>query len=108
APVVREHEPPTPRRLGDARALPRQVSSHGGHSMTSLTIQPMRPAALLAVGALLAALFFAGPVRAHDPVLGVDPASVDVTLEPGTSTDVIKTVHTPAILPTLDIYFLAD
>ena len=76
--------------------------------MTSLTIQPMRPAALIAVGALLAGLLVAGPARAHDPVLGVDPATVDVTLAPGDSTDVTKTVHTPEILPTPDIYFLAD
>ena len=76
--------------------------------MTSLTIRPMRPAALLAVAALLAALLAAGPTRAHDPVLGVDPATVDVTLAPGASTDITKTVHTPEILPTPDIYFLAD
>jgi len=76
--------------------------------MTSLIIRPMRPATLLAVLALLAALLAAGPVRAHDPVLGVDPATVDVTLAPGDSTDVTKTVHTPEILPTPDIYFLAD
>ena len=76
--------------------------------MTSLTIRPMRPAALLAVAALLVALLAAGPARAHDPVLGVDPATVDVTLAPGASTDVTKTVHTPEILPTPDIYFLAD
>ena len=76
--------------------------------MTSLTIRPMRPATLLAAAALLLTLLAAGPARAHDPVLGVDPASVDVTLAPGASTDVTKTVHTPEILPTPDIYFLAD
>jgi hypothetical protein len=76
--------------------------------MTSLTIRPMRPAILLAVAALIVALLAAGPARAHDPVLGVDPATVDVTVAPGDSTDVIKTVHTPEILPTPDIYFLAD
>ena len=76
--------------------------------MTSLTIRPMRPATLLAVAALLAALLAAGPARAHGPLLGVDPATVDLTLAPGTSEDVAKTVHTPEILPTPDIYFLAD
>lgn len=76
--------------------------------MTSLTIRPMRPAILLAVATLLVALLAAVPARAHDPVLGVDPATVDVTLAPGASTDVTKTVHTPEILPTPDIYFLAD
>jgi hypothetical protein len=76
--------------------------------MTSLAIRPMRPATLLASAALLVTLLAAGPARAHDPVIGVDPATVDVTLAPGTSTDVAKTVHTPEILPTPDIYFLAD
>ena len=76
--------------------------------MTSLTIRPMRPAILIAVASLLSGLLTEGPARAHDPVLGVDPATVDVTLAPGASTDVTKTVHTPEILPSPDIYFLAD
>jgi hypothetical protein len=76
--------------------------------MTSLTIRPTRPATLFAVAALLVALAAAGPARAHDPIIGVDPATVDVVLAPGASTDVTKTVHTPEILPTPDIYFLAD
>lgn len=76
--------------------------------MTSLTIRPTRPATLLAIAALLTALAAATPARAHDPVQGVEPATVDVTLAPGAGTDVTKTVHTPEILPTPDIYFLAD
>ena len=59
--------------------------------MTSLTIRPMRPAILIAVASLLSGLLTAGPARAHDPVLGVDPATVDVTLAPGASTDVTNT-----------------
>ena len=39
---------------------------------------------------------------------GVTIGRMDVTLAPGDSTDVTKTVHTPEILPTPDIYFLAD
>lgn len=48
------------------------------------------------------------PASAHDPVFGVEPASVSDSLAPGASLDVAKTVHTPEILPTPDIYFLAD
>ena len=76
--------------------------------MSTLSLRPMRLPAVLAIGALLAGLLAAGPALAHDPVLGVDPDSVEVTLAPGTSVDVAKTVHTPEILPTPDIYFLAD
>jgi hypothetical protein len=49
-----------------------------------------------------------GPAWAHDPVFGVQPASVSDSLAPGASLEVEKTVHTPEILPTPDIYFLAD
>jgi hypothetical protein len=76
--------------------------------MTTDTLRPMRLPAVLAAASLLAGLLAAGPVRAHDPILGVVPDGVEVTLIPGTSTDVEKTVHTPEILPTPDIYFLAD
>ena len=48
------------------------------------------------------------PASAHDPLFGVQPSSVSEALAPGASLDVVKTVHTPAILPTPDIYFLAD
>jgi hypothetical protein len=71
-----------------------------------MTIQPFRPMrlpALLAAASLLAGLLAASPVSA-----AVDPDTVEVTLAPGTSTDVTKTVGTPEILPTPDIYFLAD
>jgi hypothetical protein len=76
--------------------------------MTTTSLRPMRLPAVLAVATLLAGLLAAAPARAHDPVLGVDPASVELTLAPGASQDVAKTVHTPEILPTPDIYFLAD
>ena len=76
--------------------------------MSTHSTRPMRLPVLLAAGALLAGLLAAGPVQAHDPVFGVDPADVDVSLDPGESTDVDKTVHTREILPTPDIYFLAD
>jgi uncharacterized repeat protein (TIGR01451 family) len=39
---------------------------------------------------------------------GVDPSSVTQTLTSGSSTTIIKTVHTPAIPPNPDIVFLAD
>jgi hypothetical protein len=71
-------------------------------------LTPMRLPVLLAVASLLAGLILAAPARAHDPILGVDPASVELTLAPGESEDVAKTVHTPQVLPTPDIYFLAD
>jgi len=67
------------------------------------THKPMRLPALLAAASLLAGLLAAGPAAA-----AVDPDFVEVTLAPGTSTDVTKTVGTPEILPTPDIYFLAD
>src|SRR3954453_7516101 len=38
----------------------------------------------------------------------VDPSSVSVTLAPGGSTTIPKTVHTPEIPPNPDILFLAD
>jgi len=76
--------------------------------MTISSLKPMRLPVLLAVASLLVGLLAAVPVRAHDPIFGVVPDSVEVTLAPGTSTDVAKTVHTPEILPTPDIYFLAD
>lgn len=50
----------------------------------------------------------AAPTLAHDPVIGVDPDAVALTLAPGTSTDVAKTVHTPEIPPTPDIFMLFD
>ncbi len=71
--------------------------------MTIQTLRPMRLPALLATASLLAGLLAASPVAA-----AVDPDTVEVTLAPGTSTDVTKTVGTPEILPTPDIYFLAD
>jgi hypothetical protein len=62
----------------------------------------------LAAAIVVAMASPAGPAYAHDPVLGVQPPSVLASLAPGASLDVAKTVHTPEILPTPDIYFLAD
>jgi hypothetical protein len=76
--------------------------------MSTLSLRPLRLPAPVAVAALLAGFILAAPARAHDPTFGVDPVSVEVSLDPGASTDVAKTVHTPEILPTPDIYFLAD
>jgi hypothetical protein len=39
---------------------------------------------------------------------GLTPASVEATIAPGSSLDIAKTVHTPAIPPNPDIIFLAD
>lgn len=50
----------------------------------------------------------AAPALAHDPVIGVVPDNVELTLAPGTSQDVTKTVHTPEIPPTPDIFLLFD
>ena len=76
--------------------------------MSTFTLRPMRLPALLAVAALLAGFILVTPARAHDPIFGVDPASVEVSLDPGASTDVTKTVHTPEIPPTPDIFLLID
>jgi hypothetical protein len=65
------------------------------------------PAAVATVLAMVLAVGII-PASAHDPVFGVQPASVSDALAPGASLDVEKTVHTPEILPTPDIYFLAD
>jgi hypothetical protein len=45
---------------------------------------------------------------AHDPVIGVVPASVAGDLAPGQSMTVAKTVHTIAIPPLVDIFLLED
>lgn len=72
----------------------------------------MRHHAERRAGAIVAAALLAGalvsPAVAHDPILGVDPANVEVGLAPGTSTDVVKTVHTPEIPPTPDVFMLFD
>ena len=62
----------------------------------------------MAIAAALSLSIGSGPALAHDPVFGVQPPSVSDSLAPGASLDVEKTVHTPEILPTPDIYFLAD
>jgi hypothetical protein len=69
---------------------------------------PMRLSALLAVAALLTGLLVASPVGAHDPIVGVVPDTVDEALDPGQSIEVDKTVHTPEIPPTPDIFMLID
>jgi hypothetical protein len=60
-----------------------------------------------AVVALTAALL-AAPGVAFAASPGVDPQSVDLTLSPGDSKAITKTVTTPKVLPKPDIYFLAD
>jgi hypothetical protein len=75
----------------------------------STTIHPARTlAVVLATVLLLIGLIGIGRAQAHDPVIGVVPDAVEVTLAPGTSTDVTKTVHTPEIPPTPDIFLLFD
>ena len=76
--------------------------------MSTLSLRPLRLPALVAVAALLAGFVLATPARAHDPDFGVDPASVDVSLDPGEDFEVEKTVHTPEIPPTPDIFLLFD
>jgi hypothetical protein len=68
----------------------------------------VRWAVALAATAVLALFVGLGTSAAHDPIFGVVPASVSDSLAPGGSVQVQKTVHTPEILPTPDIYFLAD
>ncbi|HEX7225410.1 MAG TPA: hypothetical protein VF367_07515 [Candidatus Limnocylindria bacterium] len=75
--------------------------------MITGSLVPKRLPATLAAAFLLVGLL-AGPARAHDPVLGVDPAEVHLVLAPGTSEDVAKTVHTPEIPPTPDVFLLID
>jgi hypothetical protein len=58
--------------------------------------------------AALATLLALAPWAAALADPGVEPKVKDVSLAPGESTKVLKTVHTPAIVPTPDIYFLAD
>ena len=58
--------------------------------------------------AALATLLALAPWAAALAVPGVEPKVVNITLTPGASTEVKKVVHTPAIVPTPDIYFLAD
>jgi hypothetical protein len=43
-----------------------------------------------------------------DGPAGLTPSSVDATIAPGSSLDIAKTVHTPAIPPKPDVIFLAD
>ncbi|NUR73239.1 MAG: VWA domain-containing protein [Hamadaea sp.] len=50
--------------------------------------------------------FAASPAAATDP--GVEPAYVNLTLPPGGSAEIAKTVHTPTVPPKPDIVFLAD
>jgi hypothetical protein len=56
----------------------------------------------------LAALLVLALPGAAPAAEGVEPKTVNVTLKPGDSTTVTKTVHTPPIVPKPDIYFLAD
>jgi hypothetical protein len=58
--------------------------------------------------AALATLLALAPWAAAFAAPGVEPKVVNVSLAPGASTDIPKTVHTPPIVPKPDIYFLAD
>lgn len=61
-----------------------------------------------AVTTVLALAAAALVVVAAAAASGVDPASYSTTLAPGGSTTITKTVHTPAIPPQPDVYFLTD
>jgi uncharacterized repeat protein (TIGR01451 family) len=70
----------------------------------SRRIRSLRPtAATIAAIGLIAGV---GSASATTP--GVEPASVTATLNPGGSVTITKTVHTPAIPPKPDVYFLSD
>jgi hypothetical protein len=58
--------------------------------------------------AVTAVTLLAAPGVALAASPGVDPQSVDLTLGPGDSKTITKTVTTPQVLPKPDIYFLAD
>lgn len=63
--------------------------------------------ATAAMATVSAVTFTALPALGADP--GVTPALVELDLDPGETSDpVVKTVQTPAVAPTLDVYFLAD
>ncbi|MEV6965004.1 Calx-beta domain-containing protein [Hamadaea sp. NPDC051192] len=63
--------------------------------------------ALAALATFASGLSFAAtPAAATEP--GVEPANVTLTLPPGGTADIAKTVHTPTVPPKPDIVFLAD
>jgi hypothetical protein len=62
---------------------------------------------LRVAGALATLLTLALAGVAH-AAPGVDPQTVDVTLDSGKSINVAKTVHTSPIPPKVDVYFLSD
>jgi hypothetical protein len=61
---------------------------------------------MFAIVAALAMLTLVLPVAAN--AQGLDPASEEVSLDPGESVDIEKTVSTPEIPPLPDICFLSD
>jgi hypothetical protein len=63
--------------------------------------------ALLAVAVVAGGLSVA-PVAAQADPPGVTPSDVTVSLAPGGTTTVTKTVHTPTVPPKPDVVFLAD
>lgn len=64
---------------------------------------------LLALGTLGSILVAGTPAaQAHDPILGVSPATVSTNLNPATSTVITKTVHTSTVPPNPDIVLLSD
>jgi hypothetical protein len=63
---------------------------------------------LLVLLAVLAMAFAVIPVASADVGPGLSPDAVEVSLFPGTSHDVEKTVHTPELPPKLDVCFVID
>jgi uncharacterized repeat protein (TIGR01451 family) len=60
------------------------------------------------IGALIASMLLLVLGASAASGSGVDPSSYAATLDSGSSVTIMKTVHTPAIPPHVDILFLAD
>jgi len=94
------------------------VGLHGGKHRCALkgeTMQsnafPRRRLSWMAAVTLTAVLTLVvglGTASAHDPIFGVQPAIVQDTVPPGGQLVVDKTVHTPEVPPTPDIFFVFD
>jgi hypothetical protein len=82
-----------------------------GATMQSKFIPRRRLPWVAAAATLTAVLMLVvglGTASAHDPVFGVQPAIVSDTVPPGGDLVVNKTVHTPVVPPTPDIFFVFD
>src|SRR5918995_1670812 len=82
-----------------------------GATMQSKFIPRRRLPWVAAAATLTAVLMLVvglGTASAHDPVFGVQPAIVQDTVPPGGDLVVNKTVHTPVVPPTPDIFFVFD